>query len=242
MPKHSALRAGLLAAAACAVMVGGSASASAAPTSPPAPAPQVGQVGSAAQSGSIVDDVASAERTVNGFWSAHWSEHFTGTYLPPSVLSTQYGYGIYDGEQGPAYCGSEPVGPGNAFYCPSGDFLAFDASLLDRSIDLGDGFLYMVVAHEWGHAIQARLSEDAQLASGELQADCFAGAAVYGAVADGTLVWEEGDSQEVSDGLSAVADELPWGDSDDHGDAYERVDSFNRGAIGGVEACLPSAP
>jgi hypothetical protein len=44
-----------------------------------------------------------------------------------------------------------------------------------------DTRLYLVVAHEWGHAIQARLNPDIQAVRRELQADCLAGAAIFGA-------------------------------------------------------------
>jgi predicted metalloprotease len=105
----------------------------------------------------------------------------------------------------------------------------------------GDAWVYLVIAHEWGHAIQYRLNASLQSKAAELQADCFAGAALYGAAADGTLLFEEGDEKEITLGLTAIADETPWTDQGDHGNAFERVQSFAAGRSGGVPACLPTS-
>ena len=40
----------------------------------------------------------------------------------------------------------------------------------------GDFAIPLVLAHEWGHAIQARSNFTARTVTRELQADCFAGA------------------------------------------------------------------
>ena len=101
--------------------------------------------------------------------------------------------------------------------------------------------MYLVIAHEWGHAIQARLDNSLVWEGGELQADCLAGAALYGAAADGTLNFEAGDSNEIAMSLSALGDSSPWTDSTTHGDAFERVGAFDLGRTGGVAACLPTA-
>ena len=68
---------------------------------------------------------------------------------------------------------------GNAFYCSAGDFVAWDEqTLLPKLRDqFGDFAVALVLAHEWGHAIQART--DTRLNATvylEMQADCFAGA------------------------------------------------------------------
>lgn len=183
----------------------------------------------------LADDMRTAEEVVDAFWATHWPEYFTGDYSPPAVV------GLYDGNDtstAPS-CGDELLGPGNAFYCSAEDFVAWDAELMLRGAELGDAWVYLVIAHEWGHAIQARLSPELQAAASEPQADCLAGAALYGAEADGRLTIEEGDEKEIVESLSALADELAWTSTADHGDAFERVGSFDAGRLGGVEACLP---
>ncbi|MCG2622096.1 neutral zinc metallopeptidase [Arthrobacter sp. I2-34] len=180
-------------------------------------------------------DIATAQAATNTYWATHWNEFFDGSYTPPTVV------GLYDGTN-PAtapVCGGQPLGPGNAYYCPEGDYVAWDAGLMTNGYQSGDAWPYLVVAHEWGHAIQNRLPQSLITPAPELQADCLAGAALFGAAADGTLVFEDGDQQELVAALSALADQTPWTKSGDHGDALERVNAFSSGRQGGVEACLP---
>jgi uncharacterized protein len=186
----------------------------------------------------IAQDTDLAVQAVNGFWARHWSEFFTGTYKPPRVSGT---YSSATGD-GPT-CGGRPAAvPDNAFYCATGeDFLAWDAQLMNRGAQYGDAWVYLVVAHEWGHAIQYRLDRSLTSAAPELQADCFAGAALYGAARDGAIVFEQGDEREIMAGLSALADETPWTMQGDHGNARQREESFGLGRSGGVTACLPTS-
>ena len=183
----------------------------------------------------IREDVDTAESAVDEFWDDHWSDTFTGSYSGPNVV------GIYDGSDpsDAPYCGGVQLAADNAYYCGWGDFVAYDAGLLDRSDELGDGFLYLVVAHEWGHAIQARLDPSLVAPRLELQADCFAGAALYGAAEDGTVEFDSDDQEELSDSLEALADDTPWTDTRDHGDATERLQAFSIGRDDGVTGCLP---
>lgn len=204
--------------------------------------PSVGQNSAAPQTGSaglpdgaeLASDIDTAVNVTNGFWAAHWSEYFTGSYSPPTVA------GVY----GPPYtaptCGGVPPEPDNAFYCRTGeDFLAWDARLMSEGARLGDSWVYLIIAHEWGHAVQFRLSAELETRNAELQADCLAGATLYGAVADGSLQFEQGDERELTRALSELADETPWTREGDHGDTFERISAFGTGRSGGVPACLP---
>jgi hypothetical protein len=67
---------------------------------------------------------------------------------------------------------------GNALYYPSEDVVAWDAeNLLPELKDkFGDFAIPVALAHEWGHAIQARSTLTARTVTKELQGDCFAGA------------------------------------------------------------------
>jgi hypothetical protein len=49
---------------------------------------------------------------------------------------------------------------------------------------------------------------------------------------------EPGDDQESTAGLTSIADAIPWGQAGDHGSAQERIDSYDVGVFGGVNACL----
>lgn len=180
------------------------------------------------------EDTQTAIDVVDGFWAAHWSDYFTGEYTPPTV------YGYYDGsdpDSAPS-CNGEPLEAGNAFYCGETDELSWDVSLMSDGYRSGDAFPYLVVAHEWGHSIQARVN-DVTTNAYELQADCLAAAALYGAAVDGTLQFEEGDEKEIANALTSLADATGWTDTSDHGDTFQRIEYFDAGRQGGVQACLP---
>ncbi|QGV81751.1 hypothetical protein EIZ62_28480 [Streptomyces ficellus] len=167
---------------------------------------------------------------VDAFWSSHWDDHFTGTYQSPHV----FGAYVAGSPEAPR-CGDEAAAPGNAFYCPPGDFIAWDVTLMRDGHAQGDSWVYLVVAHEWAHAVQRRVSGLRAVAA-ELQADCLAGATLFGS---DDLVFEEGDGEELAQALTALADETPWTRSEDHGDAAQRTTAFSNGGSGGVDACLP---
>ena len=181
------------------------------------------------------DDLAGDERSAVGatdaFWRQAFPDSFRGSYRAPRVR------GGYQGRNGPA-CGDQPSVPNNAFYCPSADFLAWDENLMAAGYEqIGDAWVYLIIAHEWGHAIQARLQADQVSVAAELQADCFAGATLFGAAERGFLTFERGDTEELARTLAAVADQFPWTKESDHGDARQRTNAFNEGAEGGPTVC-----
>ncbi|MBB4711619.1 hypothetical protein ACIQNT_06995 [Streptomyces luteogriseus] len=180
-------------------------------------------------------DIETAVQGVDAYWDAHWSEFFTQTYVPPTVL------GEYDGASADVpTCGGEPLDDDNAQYCATAeDYVAWDTDLMRFGYRYGDAFVYLVVAHEWGHAIQNRLDAQLQTMDAELQADCLAGAELEGAAQDGTVVFEAGDVDEVYTALVRDADKTPWTKEGDHGSASERVDAFTLGQELGVDGCLP---
>ncbi len=179
-------------------------------------------------------DLDSAETITDEYWRAHWSEFFTGTYESPTVV------GLYDGYADDApTCGGAALGPNNAFYCIPEDYVAWDVTLMISGFATGDTWVYLVIAHEWGHAVQARIDPSLVSEAEELQADCFAGAALFGAAADGNLSIEDGDLAEITTALSTLADTGPWTSSGDHGDPFERIAAFDAGKNGGPAACFP---
>lgn len=180
----------------------------------------------------MVEDERTAVSAVDGFWRRHFQDYFNRSYTSPRV------FGGYVGTNGPT-CGGARSQPGNAFYCKPGNFLAWDENLMSAGYQqIGDGWVYVIIAHEWGHAIQAQVNRHLVAVENELQADCLAGAALQGAQQDGALRTEPGDNQEISKALVAVADKYPWTSSRDHGNAQQRVSAYNKGNRGGVPACF----
>lgn len=182
--------------------------------------------------GERAEDERTAVQVVDAYWQRHFTEETGRAYDSPRIT------GGYTGSSGPS-CGGQPSVPFNAFYCRSGDFLAWDEDLMKAGYQqIGDSWVYLIVAHEWGHAIQARLRQNQVSVAAELQADCFAGAALQGAVNDGALTVEVGDDDEIAGTLAAVADRFPWSDVSSHGNARQRSSAFSSGANGGPAACV----
>jgi predicted metalloprotease len=196
----------------------------------------------AARAEDFLPDYTSALDSVDAWWARHWSEYAPGShYSSPSLYGgdPQLGRGIYDAPGDQVLCGPDVLGDVNAYYCPAGDFLAFDVDLLDFAWSMGDAVVWLAVSHEWGHAVQARLGVAQRAVQRELQADCFAGATLQGLVDDGSLTLEPGDMQELQAGLTAFADQHPWGAPGDHGSAAERWAALTTGMSGGFTGCLP---
>ena len=207
------------------------------------------------------EDYYTALDVVDAWWADHWADHFSGTYTPPQLVPGHYGAGLYNRAGGEVdapderfTCYGQVLEPNNAYYCgpPEADFVAFDIDLLLQARELGDAFIALVVAHEWAHAVAARLDPSLVQERFELQADCLAGAALSGAAADGLFIWETGDEQEIVDSLTRAGDLADWGEYfinpttgervlAVHGSPEQRIDSFFTGWESGVDACLPAA-
>ena len=183
----------------------------------------------------LIEDTVGAILVIDDYWTLHWSDFFTGSYKSPEV------YGGYDGSENPSCGGVYEDGSGNAYYCPADDYLAWDWDLFVSQFSdeaIGDSFVYFVIAHEWGHAIQARLDQDFLTKFAELQADCLAAAALDAAAKYGSFFWEPGDRGEIFQSLSLVADEVEWGNAASHGSADQRIEAYQAGEKGGVRACF----
>lgn len=103
------------------------------------------------------------------FWGERLPADFGVAFTPPS----RYSYYRSDQGGGPS-CGGSEAPPRNAFYCTAGDFIAWDETglLIPYYVQAGDFAAAFVLAHEFGHAMQARLPEqDALPVILELQAD-----------------------------------------------------------------------
>jgi hypothetical protein len=180
--------------------------------------------------------VVQAEQVVVGavgeYWSGTYPDLFDRAYRGPRIL------GGYVGDQGPT-CGGDPSSGFNAFYCDSGDFLAWDQNLMvDGYRRIGVSWVYLIIAHEWGHAIQARIRHRQVSVATELQADCLAGAALAGAQAASLIAMPADVATQLGRTLAANADKYPWTRSRDHGNATERIAAYNLGVQRGARACL----
>lgn len=203
-------------------------------TRSPVPEPTAARTPGGFDENEFQEDLRTAETITDDYWRRHWERLFTGRYRSPRVV------GLYNGRdpRTTPVCGDERLQRGNAAYCPAGDFVAWDVHLMRSGYARGDAWVYLVIAHEWGHAIQNRLRRGLVSPAAELQADCLAGAVLYGSAGDGTLKFEDGDEQELVDAFRIIGDRAPWTKPGDHGTSDQRLRSFSRGGAKGVNSCF----
>ena len=137
-----------------------------------------------------------------------WSEALPAEFGVEFSAPSRYVY--YRPEEAPGpRCGQQAAPEKNAFYCPAGDFIAWDESglVIPYYVQQGDFAAAYVLAHEFGHAMQARLPQQERLTVlSELQADCFAGAWAAHVEEQGRL--EAGDLDEATFAVLGAASEL----------------------------------
>jgi predicted metalloprotease len=178
--------------------------------------------------------VQRALKDVERFWSATYPTLSGGDAFRP----VKGGYHPYTRSDPPPACGQEQgeYQP-NAFYCPVGDFIAWDAETLIPQLNANFGPLLVgvVMAHEYGHAIQPRLgrSREATIVL-EQQADCFAGAWVGDVMAGRSQAYRDIQPEQLDStvaGLLTLRDQPGTSATSEqaHGNAFDRVRAFQEG-------------
>jgi predicted metalloprotease len=186
--------------------------------------------------------VTRALKDIERYWKDTYPKIGKGGAFTP----VRGGYFPYTRTDPPPSCGGEPgqYQP-NAFYCPDGDFIAWDAQTLIPQLqaDYGTLLVGVVFAHEYGHAVQARLGvTDQPTVVLEQQADCFAGAWTADVLAGHSTAYSKitpGQLDNTVAGLLMLRDqpgtsaEAPQA----HGNAFDRIRAFQDGVQKGVETC-----
>lgn len=137
----------------------------------------------------------------------------------------------------------------NAFYCPTDKGILYDeAWLRDFADRLGSFAPIAIMAHEWGHHIQATLGITGLSIQTELQADCFGGlylanTEVTTLDVDSPLGAEDIDAALVA--FFELADDLydasGWFQATAHGSQQQRILAFGTGYTSSfVRPALPS--
>lgn len=187
---------------------------------------------------------------LNAFWAQAYPRYFHGTFTPLaggyfSVDPQHVAPGSF-----PAAgigCAASPTPPsvvaGNAFYDPRCDSIAYDRSLLQElSTDYGRFLVPVVMAHEFGHAMQNRFGYAASGRSiqDETQADCLAGSWTRW-VKDGHARHVSIRAPELDDvvrGFLRLRDRVgAGGTTTAHGSYFDRVSAFYEGFDTGVGSC-----
>jgi predicted metalloprotease len=188
---------------------------------------------------------------LNTFWQEQYPQAFGEDFQPLqggyfSVDSTAVDQGAYP-DTGIG-CQGSPTMPdavaGNAFYDPNCDLIAYDRALLkELSADYGRFLGPVVMAHEFGHAMQGRFgfADSGRSIQDETQADCFAGAWTRW-VADGNaqhVALRVPELDDVVRGFLLLRDAVGSDpeDTQAHGSYFDRVSAYYEGYDGGVTAC-----
>jgi Putative neutral zinc metallopeptidase len=207
--------------------------------------------------GAADDAVDRTARNALADLATFWGEQFPAVFNRPftplaggyySVDPDDIRPGTYPGGQ--IGCGQRPDAVAqNAFYCsadddhPRGDAIQYDRQFLaGLAADHSPFIPALVMAHEFGHAVQARVGYPTTASINvETQADCFAGAwtrwVAQGHAAHSTIRPAELD--DVLRGYLQLRDPVGTGarSQEAHGSYFDRVSAFQEGFDSGATTC-----
>jgi predicted metalloprotease len=186
---------------------------------------------------------------IQAYWAKQFPASFKGRRYEPIAPERIF---PYDTSTGSPACYSDAPDPyePNAFFCPPRDTVAYDIEGLfpDFYHDFGNFSVSMILAHEWGHAIQERsvgferlMSQGVPTVVTETQADCYAGAWTrrIDDKKSKRLVLEPGDLDVALAGLLRMRDQVgtePYSPGA-HGSAFDRINAFQLGFDNGAGRC-----
>ncbi len=188
------------------------------------------------------DVVTKALKDVERFWTAEFGAIADGGKFTP----VQGGYFPYTKADPPPACGGQASSyEPNAFYCPTDDFIAWDAQQLIPQLQdqFGPLLVGVVMAHEYGHAIQARVGPSRQpTVVLEQQADCYAGAWLADVLAGKSAAFKDVTAAQLDDsvaGMLTLRDEPGVAAQSEgaHGNAFDRIRALQDGVEEGVATC-----
>lgn len=181
------------------------------------------------------------------YWTTEFPQLYGGSYPPVGQIVAGGPGARIPSCQGQSLSYQHDV-QGNAFYCFKSNFIVYDDHTLFPQLAKGFGTFApaLVLAHEWGHAIQDRAGIDRTNQPTifvELQADCFAGSWVQRLVnGQGTKIkFAPGDLDAALAAYLRFRDPVGTGPNDQqsHGNAFDRVNAFQTGVESGAAACKP---
>lgn len=183
----------------------------------------------------------SAPYSLPHFWAATFPEIGATDYVDPTFIGSADSL-----DAGVTACGSTATSmAGNAEYCPADGSIAFDDALLSYlHTEFGPAASIAVLAHEWGHHVQAHMARPSVSQRSELQADCYAGMYVGHLVDAGILTPDDvlgslASTEGAGDDAYGATSYLEWHDSGVHGASNTRRQAFGTGyQTGDPELCL----
>lgn len=189
----------------------------------------------------VLRDAEFLNTELNSYWSAQLAEVYGITFDEPDRFA-------WYRTTADARCGGAIEVPArNAFYCreDGNEYIAFDLDWFASDLDRfpGNATTFLVLAHEWGHAVQDTWEETQPGRDvwepryrRELNADCLAGVFLADAVDTGRIVEEEGDAEAIYRSLFEGGSG-EWYEPGDHGTSDQRRQAFTDGLRNDVAFC-----
>jgi uncharacterized protein len=187
----------------------------------------------------VIADANSLAPLLNRFWGGELFRLYGISFDPPDRLE------YYHGSEATTCGGRQGDQSRNAFYCPVSyeEKVDFDIDWFQQLLrrNPGDATTFLILAHEWGHAVQDTWEEsggpDTWVPPGkELNADCLAGVFLARSIENGTII-EEADDARAIFGLLYELGNAPWLGRGSHGTREERQLAFRLGTRYGTDYC-----
>ncbi|ULE31625.1 neutral zinc metallopeptidase [Mycobacterium sp. IDR2000157661] len=183
---------------------------------------------------------------IEEFWQGAYGEAFGGEFRPVNEVVSWDANGFDDIN----FCSGETFGVVNAGYCHDDQTIGWDRGELLPSLqqDYGDMGVTMVLAHEYGHAVQETAGladENTPTLVSEQQADCLAGSYMRWVAEGNSSRFSLATGEGLNSVLAAViafrdpllSENSPELGVDEHGSAFERLSAFQFGFTDGAVAC-----
>ncbi len=213
------------------------------PNGPRANVPDTTLTASNSDGGEIDRLVLNALEDIQTYWQAEYPKEFGGEFKPVDKFLSWSSKAKR--AQAVEFCEESTYRLVNAAYCKTDGSIGWDRAVLLPAVQetFGKMSVVMVLAHEYGHAIQLMadlVGRKTATIVKEQQADCFAGAFIRNVA--------EGNSKHftinTSDGLNqvlaatvAIRDDNPDDPESVHGSAFERVTAVQVGFTDGPKGC-----
>jgi predicted metalloprotease len=194
-----------------------------------------------------IDELAvNAISDLEDYWGQVYTETFDGEFTPVNALISWDANGF----DATPFCGEDTYGLVNAAFCYDDETIGWDRGELLPALRkaYGDMGMTMVLAHEYGHAVQHQAglkNKNTPTLVAEQQADCFAGAYMRWVAEDKSPRFTLSTGDGLNNVLAAViafrdpllAQGDPEAGVDEHGSAFERLSAFQFGFTDGPPAC-----
>ncbi|WP_442789883.1 metallopeptidase [Nocardia sp. CDC160] len=187
--------------------------------------------------------VLNALDDIQTYWQGEFPREFGGTFTPIDKFISWSAK--TPRSQAGQFCGQSSYRLVNAAYCRLDKSIGWDRAVLLPAVadEFGKMSVVMVLAHEYGHAIQEMakiVSTRTPTIVKEQQADCFAGAFIRnvaeGKAAHFTINTSDGLNQVLA-ATVAFRDENPDDPQSVHGSAFQRVTAVQIGFTDGPKGC-----